>query len=71
MHCMQTLITAATLTVALLSSALAHSEESEQTVRFAVINTSGTNTLDALSYSGGSWFSKVRMSYVAFLGGSS
>lgn len=70
MHCIQTLITAATLTVALLSSAFAHAEdagESEQTVRFAVINTSGTNTLDALSYSGGSWFSKVRMSYVAFL----
>lgn len=36
-------------------------------VRFSLIKTSGSTTLDALTYSGGKWFSLTRMNHVAVL----
>lgn len=36
-------------------------------LRFSIVNSSGTDTLEALSYSGGSWWKKLHMNHMAVL----
>ncbi|MGJ8669615.1 MAG: MBL fold metallo-hydrolase [Oceanococcus sp.] len=47
--------------------ALAQAAEAGNGLRLSIINTSGTTTLEALTYSGGSWFTSTDMNHMAVL----
>lgn len=48
-------------------AATATAEAAAEGVRFSIVNTSGSDTLEALTYAGGAWFSKTHMNHMAVL----
>lgn len=67
MKCSTKWMLAVILSLATTGVGAAQSHSEDAGLRFALIRTSGTTTLEALTFSGGSWFKKAKMNHMAVL----